>query len=230
MSFLQEEDGRILADQLFKIGAVKFGEFRLKLHETRPSAPLSPIYFNLRTTSNPKPGPLDRWTLKMIAVGFGLLMEKRELRFDALSGIPNAGEPLVSAYAHSHPHRIIRLRKTETGEKRHVSGTYIQDLPPFHSRVLLVDDVITGADTKLEAIDALRTVGMIVEDLLVVIDRQQGGVDQVRKVGVRTHSLFSVRTLVLYYLTANLIDQATYDRTIAYFQNETHPEVIVHSL
>lgn len=227
MSFLQEEDGRILANQLFNIGAVKFGEFRLKRHETHPDAPLSPIYFNIRTQDNPKPGPLDSWALKMIAQGFRTLVEKRELRFDAISGIPNAGVPLVMAYVHSHTCRTIRLRKDEREEARRISETYIQDLPPFESRVLLVDDVITGADTKLEAIDVLRTVGMIVEDLLVVIDRQQGGVNQVRNVGVRTHSLFDARTLILHYLTRGFIDQATYDRTLAYFQSEAHPDALV---
>lgn len=33
-----------LLSQLFDIGAIKFGNFKLKLHDTYPEAPLSPIY------------------------------------------------------------------------------------------------------------------------------------------------------------------------------------------
>lgn len=33
-----------LCSQLFDIGAIKFGSFKLKLHEKNPEAPLSPIY------------------------------------------------------------------------------------------------------------------------------------------------------------------------------------------
>ena len=32
----------------FRAGAIQFGAFRLKLHEDRPDAPLSPLYINLR--------------------------------------------------------------------------------------------------------------------------------------------------------------------------------------
>jgi hypothetical protein len=37
-----------LAVELLNIGAIKFGNFRLKLHEKNPDAPLSPIYIDLR--------------------------------------------------------------------------------------------------------------------------------------------------------------------------------------
>ncbi len=39
---------RAFADALLECGAVKFGAFRLKLHEREPDAPLSPIYVDLR--------------------------------------------------------------------------------------------------------------------------------------------------------------------------------------
>jgi len=61
----------LLARRLWAVGAVKdkmhpdavqrpSGErgFLLKLHEKDPDAPLSPVYFNLRTPGNPKPGLL----------------------------------------------------------------------------------------------------------------------------------------------------------------------------
>jgi len=37
-----------LALDLFGLGKIKFGAFKLKLHEKNPDAPLSPIYIDLR--------------------------------------------------------------------------------------------------------------------------------------------------------------------------------------
>ena len=71
-----QENQRQLAQALLEVGAILTAEsdhplvitrdgsdgpergFRLKLHEKTPLAPLSPIYLNLRTPDNPKPGPL----------------------------------------------------------------------------------------------------------------------------------------------------------------------------
>lgn len=51
---------------LWQVGAVKFGEFELKIHQTNSSAPKSPIYLDLRTPDNPKPGPLTPGFVRMI--------------------------------------------------------------------------------------------------------------------------------------------------------------------
>ena len=45
---ITDSDREGLARALFACGAVKFGAFKLKLHQTNPDAPLSPIYFNMR--------------------------------------------------------------------------------------------------------------------------------------------------------------------------------------
>ncbi len=41
-------DTERLATALAEAGAVKFGAFRLKLHQERPDAPLAPLYIDLR--------------------------------------------------------------------------------------------------------------------------------------------------------------------------------------
>ncbi len=94
--FLEKPAGRLLADALFEVGAVKFGDFRIKLHEKHPDAPLSPYFFNLRTPDNPKPGPLGRDQLIQIGSAFFLdLILGRNLPHDVICGIPNAGDPLA---------------------------------------------------------------------------------------------------------------------------------------
>ena len=42
-----------LAERLYEEEVIKFGNFKLKLHGKNPEAPLSPIFFNLRTEDNP---------------------------------------------------------------------------------------------------------------------------------------------------------------------------------
>lgn len=230
MSYLETPAGRDLAESLFELGAVRFGEFRLKLHEKKPDAPLSPFFFNLRTPDNPKPGPLDAESLKMIAEGFRWLVDQNKIHFAAVSGIPNAGDPIAHAFVSSRPSRTVRLIKT--GDD--ATGRRITDAVGYaefseRASILLMDDVITQADTKVEAVEVLRRVGLEVSDLLVIIDREQGGVAQIAKQGVRVHSLFGTSTLVFDYINQGHIGLATYDRVIAYLAHETRERAVADS-
>ncbi|MEK7615092.1 MAG: hypothetical protein AAB431_01760 [Patescibacteria group bacterium] len=216
-SFLEKPAGRLLADALFEVGAVAFGNFTLKLHEKQPNAPLSPYFFNLRTPDNPKPGPLTLAELRLIGSAFFLeFVLGRNLPHDVICGIPNAGEPLVLALREQGLMPVLQLLKTDDGDGRRISG-----IRPGHhirsgARVLLLDDVVIEADTKIEAITVLRDAGFVVEHLLVVIDRQQGGVPLVAARGVRTHSLFTTTELIEYYHQSGRIDEAMHERATTY--------------
>ena len=71
-----------LAQLLFKVGAIKFGAFKLKLHEKDPDAPLSPIYLNLRTDRHPEnPGPLTDEMMNLIGSLFRLMRPQPFTRF-----------------------------------------------------------------------------------------------------------------------------------------------------
>src|SRR5690349_8933839 len=65
-------------------------EFALKLHERKPDAPLSPVYINLR---NLPPEVLDQVGVVMTE------MTEDEEQPNFCAGIPEAGMPLVAAYA-----------------------------------------------------------------------------------------------------------------------------------
>lgn len=224
--YLETSEGKSLAEWLFWLGAVQFAKpdepgWRLKLHEREPDAPLSPIYFNLRTPENPKPGRIDHDTLGAIAIGFQWLVNQRGIDYAAVCGIPNAGEPIADAFLAHRPTRKLSLIKTgDDASGRSISGVKGWANLELGSRVFLLDDVITSADTKIEAIAALNNVALGVSDLLVVVDREQGGTDELTRRQVRVHSLFSVRVLLIFYLTKNLITQATYDRAMTYLRNQ----------
>lgn len=205
-----------VADQLFEVGAIKFGAFRLKLHEIQPEAPLSPIYLNLRTSNNPKPGPLTPELVEQIAdLLYGLLHLTEGLDFRYVAGIPNAGEPLADALMKRLDSwsrvKQIRLYKEETADLRQIAGLLEGDwdLP---GRVLLVDDLITQADSKLEAVSILEQAGMEVRDILVLVDREQGGSEWLAdEEGIRVISAFTLSQLLDHYVETGKIDREKAD-------------------
>ena len=77
-----------LAMGLMQVKAVRFGQFRLKLHEKNPTAPLSPIYIDLRVLRS-HPDVMD-----LVVEEYGELISP--LRFDLLADIPTAATPIVA--------------------------------------------------------------------------------------------------------------------------------------
>src|SRR3989304_6199913 len=93
---------------LYEIGAVKLGEVRLKLHDTHPEAPLSPIYIDLRL--------LRRFPYaKRIAVEVYQELLKL-LQFNLLPDIPTAATPLVSSLSNKLNIGMVTPR---TDSKKH---------------------------------------------------------------------------------------------------------------
>src|SRR6478752_3977552 len=93
MSALTETQ-QAFADALLTSGAVKFGAFRLKLHETQPDAPLSPIYVDLRTLRS-FPDALDA-----AVAALAEMIQARGLTFTRYADVPQAATPLVAVLMH----------------------------------------------------------------------------------------------------------------------------------
>jgi len=210
-----------LALLLFDRGAIKFGAFRLKLHDTNLNAPLSPFYINLRDENNPKPGPLQTDDYRLIAECMWQKALKSNPELQAIAGIPKAGDPIAQALLKVVPKprgfRLIELDKEET-EK----GRTIVPKTGFEYRkgeiVLLIDDLITGGHTKTESIKAIKSQGAIVNDLLVLVDREQGGKEDLAKAGYNLISVFGVISLFNFYRSEGLIDEAKYWECFQYIR------------
>lgn len=84
--------------------------------------------------------------------------------------------------------------------------------------MLVIDDLITRANTKLEGIRVLECAGLVVRDVLVIIDRQQGGAQQLSKAGYRLHALFTITELVQYYTALGYISPELQRDIIAYLE------------
>jgi len=170
---------RTLARGLFEAGCVRLGDFVLH------SGAHSPIYVDLRRlVGHPR-------LLADVARLYGRLLHS--LQFDRMAAIPTAGLPIGTAVALETGYPLIypRRRAKSYGTQRLVEGEYAAG-----DRVVVLDDLITSGDSKLEAIEPLETEGMVVEDVVVLIDREQGGAEALADQGYRLHALFTLRELV----------------------------------
>ena len=187
----------------------------IKAHEANPDLPLSTFYFNLRTYAHPKPGPLTKVLVRKSAQCMYALVKERNLVYERHAGVPNAGDPFAEEYENLSGSWRILMRK-ETGEsKRHIAG-FIGAAPPPGTPVLLLDDLITKAGSKLEAIQVLRDADLEVKDVVVLIDREQGGEAGLKKVGCRLHAVFGFRALLDIYRHRGAVNEEFYNDTLAY--------------
>lgn len=191
--------------------------FRLKLHERQPDAPLSPFYLNLRTPDNPKPGPLT----PALVTEVGWLMwdtaRRQELRYSHITGVPRAGDPFAKSVADFSKGEWLRLNKEEGGGKRTVGAVIEGEFGP-DDVVLLVDDLITKADSKLEAIAALTVAGLRVTDVIVIVDREQGGPTELNARGYALHALFTITELLDLYVAEGRLTTPERDEIAAYLR------------
>ncbi|NDJ53295.1 MAG: orotate phosphoribosyltransferase [Chloroflexi bacterium] len=178
-----------LAQGLFEIGAVKFGEFTLK------SGEISPIYIDLRrVVAEPK-------LLKEIALAMS--QQARTLTYDLLAPIPLAGLPLGLALSLMKDQALIypRMEKKQHGTRQPIEGIY-----ELGQTALLVDDVLSRATSKLEAIAVLEAEGLIVKDILVLIDREMGGAEALAERGYSLHAVYTLRQLLSDLRSSKLIN------------------------
>jgi len=194
--------------------------FKLKLHEQHPEAPLSPFYLNLRTPDN-KEGPLTPEVVEAISKQMYRYARMHGLVFDYVVGVPRAGEPFAQAFVElaARHVRLLTLGKAETGDHRMiVVGKQDKELIP-DSPALLLDDLVTRADSKLEAIACLEEMGLVVGDVLVLLDRQQGGKEQLADASYSLHSLFTIRDLLDLLREENRITSEIHGECLAYLKN-----------
>jgi orotate phosphoribosyltransferase len=78
----------------------------------------------------------------------------------------------------------VRKAAKEHGVASLVEGSFVSG-----ARVMLVEDLITDAGSKLHFVGGITAAGGVVEDVLVAFDRQQGGMAALKAKGIRLHSV-----------------------------------------
>lgn len=206
-----------LARLILEVGVIRFGAFHMKLHETEPDAPPSPIYLSLR---KPPAGPLTDGLIRQL--GGDLLpgiAAAGQAQFQAVAGVPEAGDPFAEAFSAAAKVPQLWLEKVATAAGRRVRPLLRRQTNGEVTTggcVLLIDDVVTQAHSKIEAAESLRSLGFVVRDVLVIVDREQGGTEALAAVGLTLHAAWRLTELLDFYRDHQLLAPDQHDEVVAY--------------
>lgn len=181
-------------DFAISIGAIRFGEFKLK------SGRISPYFFNAGLfDSGARIARLGKFYARTIMAS--------GIEFDMLFGPAYKGIPLVItvtiALADEHgrdvPYAFNRKERKEYAEGGVLVGHALK------GRVLIIDDVISSGLSANEAIATIRQHDASTAGLVIALDRQERGTtaqsavqEMEEKSGIRVASIIKLETLIPY--------------------------------
>jgi orotate phosphoribosyltransferase len=195
---------RTAALQLWQLGAVKVNLDRpFKL----TSGNFSPIYLNCRQLIS------SVAFADLFAAAARIIVESEKVEFDVVAGGETAGIPFAAFLARSFGRPTVYVRKAT---KEHGLSSLVEGVLSSGSRVILVEDLITDAGSKLHFVNAIRAAGGVVEDVLVVFDRQQGGRLALKDKGIRLHAVTDMEMALKMASEANVISADALDAVRAY--------------
>lgn len=220
-----------LTDRLYEIGAIQFNfnpdpskRFPLKVHDDHPDWPKSPVYISLRDETHPDPakrGKLDpvTWTMIGDALHPLLLAQREATGFDFIVDIPDAGTPFgdqaMRVLRLSDAHRLW-LTKIKRDDGTRYIGPLKEIKEPYKGSVILIDDLVTAAGTKLEAIAQLEAAGYRVVLVLVLIDREAGGIEQLRARNVNIVAAMKVSDMLRRLVDTGVLTREKEEEILAY--------------
>jgi len=159
------ENEREQLRRLLKEQSLIFGDFTLV------SGKKSSFYFDSKRTTLLPDGA---W---LTAREILRLIREHGIEADAIGGLTLGADPIVcpvAALSHAEGPRlrafIVRKEAKEHGTGRRIEGNL-----PKGSRVIIVDDVVTTADSTIKAIEAAEGEGHTVVAVICLVDREEGG-------------------------------------------------------
>jgi orotate phosphoribosyltransferase len=136
--------------------------------------------------------------------------------------VPHAGTPFakeLQGIVYERKKRsvsLLALNKEEGGSGRHIGAVLNPEDLPRGRKVLLVDDLITKAGSKIEAIKNLRDAGYEVTDCIVFLDREQGGPREMAELGVTLHSIVGLTSALEVYKNSGMLNPDQYAKIRKY--------------
>lgn len=199
-----------LADTLWKLGSVQFGDFTLGRSTVH-----SPVYVNLRLLIG---HPTALWRVAHV-----LLKELQTLQqmrhpqvapFDLVAGVPFGGLHVATAFSLTAKVPMVYLHPRSDGLGQDIEGLYSPS-----QRVLIMDDLITGGGSILETALHLEECGLLVRDAVVLVDRQQGGRERLRRQGINLVALLTLETILNYLMSSRKIPEDWYRRSMDFLKS-----------
>ena len=205
--------------------------FAMKIHDKLPQAPLSPIYLSLRPDGvkggKLQPEHLDKIgsAMSLMTIQQGGLFKKDTYTW--VAGIPAAGEPILDAMIRtigsrrSKRIRSFKLRKEESVNGHRIAGIHPDDdgLVPAgeNDSHILVDDLMSNMETKLEAVQAVKDYGAGINCILLFLDRSVQGIPKLSSsYSIRTLAVWEFNQLLEFGLAHGYIKRTVYEQIIEY--------------
>ncbi|MBI2084004.1 MAG: hypothetical protein HYT70_00060 [Candidatus Aenigmarchaeota archaeon] len=192
----------------------------------------SPYYINLRLL------PSSPELYSLVGNAMGMLLKELGYKSngnDRVVGIAMAGIPIADAVALLHEIPALYTRKlpeeVRTPEdlqsyiEAHGQHALVEGEFYTGDRLAVVDDLVTGFDSKLLAIRQINqetqrrgVTGITLQDVAVLLDREQGGVERARDLGFNLYSLVPFISKGLDWLREKL-SQTEYDTIVDYVRD-----------
>lgn len=202
-----KENNLWLAEALFKLGAVQFGEFTLGRTAVR-----SPVYINVRKLIG-HPDALWR-AAKVMHDEITALQAMRNPQvapFDLVAGVPLGGLHIATAY--SLVARVPMVYLHPSRDETAVEGVY-----QHGETAIILDDLVTGGGSIAQTAASLREAGLLVKDAFVLVDRQQGAKERLRMEGINLHAVLTLQVILNHLSSSGLIAENDYRRSMAYLE------------
>jgi orotate phosphoribosyltransferase len=133
-----------------------------------------------------------------------VICEHKAVDADVIAGGETAGIPFAAYVAQTLSKPMIYVRKAK---KEHGIGSLIEGQLKEGSRVLLVEDLITDAGSKLHFIEAVQDAGGVVNNVLVLFDREQGGRRILEEQGIKLHAVTDMGTALTVAKNSGLLSK-----------------------
>ena len=204
---LQENSRLWLAEALWQLDAIEFGEFTLGRTTVR-----SPVYVNVRKLiAHPSALGHAALVIHEEITALQTMRHPQVAPFDLVAGVPIGGLHIATAYSLTAKVPMIYIRP-DRGEA-HIEGVYRPN-----QTALIMDDLVTGGGSIVETAERLAESGLFVRDAYAVVDRQTGARERLRDLGINLRSCLTLEVILNYLMSSGYIREDQYRRSLDYLE------------
>jgi len=199
-----------LADELWKLGAIEFGDFSLGR-----TAVHSPVHINVRRlVSSPRALSRCATIIETEFETLGAMRHPHVHPFELVAGVPFGGLHLATAFSLHRGTPMIYIHPPSTDKADTIEGVFV-----FGQTCLIMDDLITGGGSILQTAATLSEAGLFVKDAVALIDRQEGGRAALAQAGINLVSVLNLEQIANYLMSAGYIEEDNHRRTMEYIES-----------